>query len=91
MPAVLTEPKSHIKDGIVFYDEPWTVDASEYLNLHGEHDFIAIWGDDSYTVYCFVEGYEYNKAFEDLFNSKYKAMGCSWIRGLSNIDGGVLL
>lgn len=91
MVASITEPKSHIENGIVFYDTPWTVDASEYLNLHGEHDFIASRGDDTYTVYCYVEGYDYNKSFEDLYYSKYKSMGCSWIGGLSNIDGGFLL
>ncbi len=91
MTATIAEPKSHIENGIVFYDTPWTVDASEYLNLHGEHDFIAIYGKDDYTVYCYVEDYNYNQVFEDLYHKKYKAMGCSWIRGLSNVDGGLLL
>ena len=67
--AILTEPKSEEKNGIVFFEEPWDISTTDWFSLHDESDFVADGLDNNMVrIYCYAKNGFYNAELERLLN-----------------------
>ena len=84
--AILTEPKSEEKNGIVFFEEPWDISTTDWFSLHDESDFVADGLDNNMVrIYCYAKNGFYNAELEKVAKSLYpqkviyNGMGVSFV------------
>ena len=84
----MTEPKYTIKDGIAFYEEPYTIDYSKFVSEHLDCDSIIKDNSQNYSdivqVIAFATKQEFNEALNNILNTTY-TQGYRRLRHLSSV------
>lgn len=84
----MTEPKYTVKDGIAFYEEPYTIDYSVFVSEHLDCDSIIKDNqdyDDIVQVIAFATKEEFNDTLKDVLDSKF-SNGYKRLRHLSSVQ-----
>ena len=84
----MTEPKYIVKDGIAFYEEPYTIDYSKFVSEHLDCDSIIKDNSQNYSdivqVIAFATKQEFNEALNNILNTTY-TKGYRRLRHLSSV------
>lgn len=84
----MTEPKYTVKDGIAFYEEPYSIDYSIFVSEHLDCDSIIKDNNQDYSdivqVIAFATKQEFNDALNEVLNTKYNN-GYKRLRHLSTV------
>ncbi len=88
--AMIIEPKSQERDGIVYFDTPWEVSSNAWYSLHDESDYIADkLDDDKIRVYCYAKNGLYNAELEKMAKEQFPQKVIH--RGMGVSFGGIWL
>lgn len=83
----MTEPKYTVKDGIAFYEEPYTIDYLVFVSEHLDCDSIIKDNqdyDDIVQVIAFATKEEFNDTLKDVLDTKF-SNGYKRLRHLSSV------
>lgn len=84
----MTEPKYIVKDGIAFYEEPYTIDYSKFMSEHLDCDSIIKDNSQNYSdivqVIAFATKQEFNEALNNILSTTH-ARGYRRLRHLSSV------
>ncbi len=85
---MMKEPKYTVKDGIAFYEEPYTIDYSKFVSEHLDCDSIIIDNSQNYSdivqVIAFATKQEFNETLNGILKTNY-AKGYRRLRHLSSV------
>lgn len=84
----MTEPKYTVKNGIAYYEEPYTTDYSKFVSEHLDCDCIIKDNSQDYSdivhVIAFATKQEFNEGLKDVLDTAY-SNGYKRLRHLSSV------
>lgn len=70
--AMVVEPKSEERNGVVYFDTPWDTSVRDWFSLHDESDCVVdSLDEDRIRVYCYAKNGLYNGALERIAKTMY--------------------